>query len=122
MRNPLSQPFLLAYLFIVFLPPTALAVDYHIDSADGDDTAGDGSVSSPWKSLSQLATVALGAGDQILLKRGSVFRESLDISVSGADGNPIVVDAYGEGAVTRNQWSPLDPAIRDGLEMAMTLN
>ena len=38
-------------------------------------------------------------GDQILFKRGEVWREQLTVPSSGSSGNPITIGAYGSGAL-----------------------
>jgi hypothetical protein len=70
---------------------------YHIDAVGGDDTTGDGSLASPWRTLSKLGGETLLPGDCVRLKRDSVFRERLLIDESGTSSAPIVVEAYGTG-------------------------
>ena len=75
--------------------------NFYIDSENGDDS-NSGTIDAPWKTLSQLEeysqTYALVPGDQVLLKRGSVFEnESLQFSGMGTEQNPIVISAYGDG-------------------------
>lgn len=75
---------------------------FFIDSQGGSDS-GDGTQSNPWKSLDKLAeytqTSPLVPGDQIKLKRGSVFDgQQLRFSGMGSKSAPVVVSAYGEGS------------------------
>ena len=70
------------------------ATIYHVDSVAGDDETGDGSLAAPWQSLSIVNDLTLIPGDQVLLKRGSIFRDPLIIDDSGTAISPIIVDAY----------------------------
>jgi hypothetical protein len=71
---------------------------YYVDATGGLD-ANDGlSPATAWKTMSGSVNIKTFApGDQILFKRGEVWRESLVVPSSGASGNPIVFDAYGTG-------------------------
>lgn len=74
----------------------ATGTTYHIDCSAKQ--SGDGSVASPWRSLSAANDRAsFGAGDQILLKRGTTCKGRLRPRGSGAKGAPIVIGAYGSG-------------------------
>ena len=73
---------------------------YYFDAAKGDDARDGGTAASAWKSLSRLDKTVLKSGDQVLLKRGTTFRESLILNnVIGSESASIVVDAYGTGAL-----------------------
>lgn len=73
---------------------------FYISSINGK-AGNDGlSPSSPFLSICSLDASALKPGDSVLLERGSVFKgEALHITSSGAKDNPIVVSAYGSGAL-----------------------
>ena len=74
-------------------PPKA----YYI-SPDGND-ANDGlSPDKAWRTLGKLRKVKLKDGYPVLLKRGSMFRETLHVPRSGRSGVPFVISTYGEGA------------------------
>ncbi len=76
---------------------------FYVDSVNGKDTASGTTEQEAWKSLKKIREAeSFVPGDQILLKRGSVFREEqLTFSGMGQEGKPIVVSAYGEGALPR---------------------
>jgi len=88
------------------LPPTApepataphgTATTLFIDAASGDD-ANDGlSENSPWRTLARINQAPLQPGDTILLRRGGIWRESLNITTSGNPDAPITIGGYGEG-------------------------
>jgi hypothetical protein len=73
------------------------ATVYYVDSASGKDTNNGASTSAPWKTLGKVSSAKYVAGDQILLKRGSTWREQINVSSSGAAGNPILIGAYDSG-------------------------
>lgn len=82
----------------LLLPATAcLAAIYFVDAAGGLDTAPGLSSASPWKTIVKVNNSVFSPGDQILFKRGGVWREQLTVPSSGASGNPIVFGAYGTG-------------------------
>lgn len=70
---------------------------YYVSSLDGDDRK-EGTIDSPLRTLAAVSEKKLQPGDQILLKRGSVFeKQYLHISACGTRQEPIVIGAYGEG-------------------------
>jgi parallel beta-helix repeat protein len=77
---------------------TASATVYYVDSAAGKDTNSGTSSSAPWKTLAKVSSHSYSAGDQILLKSGSTWREQISVRSSGASGKPIVFGAYGSGS------------------------
>jgi len=88
---------------------------YFLSSSTGNDTVAAANVSQakPWKSLSKLGSLYLVGGDQVLLKRGDVWNDTLQIrrSQSSPTGT-ILISAYGSG-------SP--PEIRGSLPISGTL-
>ncbi|WP_369202226.1 hypothetical protein [Streptomyces sp. PU-14G] len=73
------------------------APSFYVDC--GAATAGDGSRSAPWNTWEQVNSHTFQPGDSILLKRGSTCEgQQLYPKGSGAEGQPITVDAYGTGA------------------------
>jgi hypothetical protein len=88
--------------------PAALAADpgdattapegtaHHIDCSSTGP--GDGSVDSPFTSLDQAASLDLGPGDSVLLKRGTTCEGTLQISGTGSAEAPITIGDYGDAA------------------------
>ena len=74
--------------------------DYYVDATGGDD-GDDGSMSTPWQTVSQVNGSTFSAGDNIYFKKGEVWRETLDLPSSGSSGSPITFGAYGSGAKPR---------------------
>ncbi|HEY4292284.1 right-handed parallel beta-helix repeat-containing protein [Luteibacter sp.] len=72
---------------------------YYVDSAAGDDGHDGSSVAQAWRSLGRLNRARFGPGDRIFFKRGGDYRGVFEPKGSGRAGAPVVVDAYGEGAL-----------------------
>ncbi|HEV8688371.1 MAG TPA: Ig-like domain-containing protein, partial [Gaiellaceae bacterium] len=77
----------------------AQAAVYYVDSASGADANTGLSPANAWKTLSRASSAALGAGDQVLLARGATWTGQLTITANGTPESPIVVGAYGTGAL-----------------------
>lgn len=66
-------------------------------SQDGNDSNDGLSVKTPWKTLAKVNSANLVAGNQVLLKKGHIWRETLSISKSGTSGSRIKFSNYGNG-------------------------
>lgn len=112
------------FLLLVWLlagQPT-LAATYYL-AANGDDArtpAQAQNPATPWQSLPRLnaAMPLLLPGDQVLLRRGDVFRGQLAITRSGASGSPLTFGAYGtataaapvlSGSIPLSGWVNVGP-------------
>jgi parallel beta-helix repeat protein len=73
------------------------ATIYYVDDVAGDDLNPGTSQDKAWKTISKVNNASFSPGDQILFKRGGVWREQLTIPSSGTSGNPITFGAYGSG-------------------------
>ncbi|WP_207346251.1 right-handed parallel beta-helix repeat-containing protein [Arthrobacter sp. E3] len=60
-------------------------------------SSGNGSMDSPWNSLTTVNETTFAAGDRLLLKRGSTCEGTLRPLGSGDAQAPIVIDAFGPG-------------------------
>lgn len=79
-------------------PAIAVSRTYYVDAVSGSDTNLGTSSTSAWKSLGKVNSTTLAAGDHVLLKAGDTWtNQYLDLTGSGAEGAPIVVDSYGPG-------------------------
>lgn len=76
---------------------TSEAKCYYVDSRMGNDYYTGLSHLSPFKTLAKVEELSLNPGDTVLFARGSVFKETLKISVSGEEGKVVLFDAYGNG-------------------------
>ncbi len=102
MKNKLLYFLALILAFGVFAsvaPKTVMAENvgttYYISFTDGDD-ANDGlSEQAPFKTFKNINNKLLTAGDKVLLKRGDVWNERLEILACGTAENFVEVSAYG---------------------------
>jgi len=80
-----------------------LSTTYYVDFSNGSDSNNglygtyQGNSNGPWKTIEKVNNALLDPGDQILFKRGEIWRGELDISSSGLYGAPIIYGAYGNG-------------------------
>ena len=83
---------------IVLGTSRALASDYYVDAANGNDSYSGKSTSNAWKTLSKVDHFPFQAGDVVHMARGSVWREVLKPAVSD-DSNfrGVTFTAYGNG-------------------------
>lgn len=88
---------LMAAAFVLVMSAPVQAATYYVDSAAGNDANAGTSTSAPWKTIAKVNGRTYAAGDSILFKRGSTWREQLRVPSSGAAGSPITFGAYGTG-------------------------
>jgi hypothetical protein len=92
------------------LPPTTSdqgkATTYYIDSAAGNNANAGTSPDAPWKDFTNINGRVLGPGQGLLLRRGSVFNQDLNVSARGTEDNWAEIGAYGTGArpTIRRNW------------------
>lgn len=84
-------------IFFPLLVPSLRATNYYVDSQAGNDSAAGTSLTTAWKTLARVSNAQFQPGDSILLRRGAIWREQLTLHSSGAQGSPIILDAYGDG-------------------------
>lgn len=106
----------------LLMTATGSAATYFV--AQGDPSASDANLGAsrhPWKTLSRAARAPLKPGDIVLVKAG-VYRETVDIHVSGQPGKPITFAAApGQKVVVKGsdvvtgQWERFtgDPSIKE---------
>ncbi len=73
----------------------AWAATFHLDALAGDDRHDGGTPATAWKSLERANRHAFKSGDVLLLRRGSVFRGALHLSVQAGADTPFRVGDYG---------------------------
>jgi hypothetical protein len=100
-------------LNLQLLVATTGKVVVYVDSRHGSDNHSGTSVDTPWRSLARLeaalggsgfggAAVVLGAGDEVRLARGGVWREGLSITGGGnASHGPLLLSSYGDTAAPK---------------------
>ncbi|TMR34940.1 hypothetical protein ETD85_15420 [Nonomuraea zeae] len=99
------------------VPSAALAqasTTYYVDSRAGDDAAAGTSATTPWKSLDKVNAAELKPGDSVSFKRGSAFTGGLTLTASGTAARPIVIKAYGSGALPKISGTEADCVVVKG--------
>ncbi len=71
------------------------AATYYVDSTGGNDN--NNGTTAPWKTIARANKPSYKAGDQLLLKAGGVWYETLIMRSSGISGQPITIGQYGTG-------------------------
>ena len=102
LKSPLPIILFISILFFALSPfslihSKAFAATYHVDATNGKDTNNGLSEAAAWKTIAQVNASRFSPGDQVLLKRGEIWRETLVPPSSGTPGYPIVFGAYGTG-------------------------
>jgi parallel beta-helix repeat protein len=93
------QKLALLLLLCWLSPVPARAATYYVDAQRGNDSNNGTSASTAWKSISKLNQTTFRPGDTILLRRGQVWREQLNLQSSGETQRLITLDSYGEGGL-----------------------
>ena len=89
---------MLTVLAVLLVPASQVgATDYHVDQS-GDDSTGDGSSGSPWRTI-RYALDELSAGDTLYIHAGTYpaggdSTDAYTIPTSGSSGNPITITNY----------------------------
>ena len=77
---------------------SANAATFYIDSVAGDNAHAGTSPESAWKDFTHINGRVLSPGERLLLRRGSVFNQELNVSGRGTVDNWAQIVAYGAGA------------------------
>jgi len=70
------------------------ALDFYVDAVNGND-GGDGSLLSPWQTISKVSGTTFMQGDNIHFRCGDTWHEQLNVPSSGTELNPITFTSYG---------------------------
>ncbi len=89
----------LACLLFLFSPVLTKAVNYYVNPSS-DSTKETGSITTPWKSLASVnaSMRRFKPGDSILLKKGELYYDQLEITCSGTAAAPIVFTTFGNAS------------------------
>lgn len=87
----------LSLLLILLALIKVQAATWYIDSIDGNDSNSGDSPEQAWQSLAKASSVKLTGGDQVLFRRGALWRGSLRPS-GGSIKHPVLYSSYGSGA------------------------
>ncbi|MGN6481383.1 right-handed parallel beta-helix repeat-containing protein, partial [Luteibacter sp.] len=77
----------------------ASGTTWYVDGSGGDDAHAGTSEAHAFRTLDRLNKQSFGPGDRILFKRGGDYPGAFLPKGSGSAGAPVVVDAYGQGAL-----------------------
>jgi hypothetical protein len=94
----MSQRPVLLCVGLVTFSSLGWSMTYYVDAANGNDSNAGTSASAPWQTIAKVNGSSFSPGDSVLLMRGDVWREQLNIPSSGSAGKVITFDAYGTGA------------------------
>ncbi|MBF8190900.1 hypothetical protein ITP53_35390 [Nonomuraea sp. K274] len=78
---------------------TTTGTTYYVDCDSGKDSAKGLSPQTAWRSLERVNSVVFKPGDSILFRRGTTCEGVLKPQGSGTTRDPIVIGAYGSGAL-----------------------
>ena len=93
-----SSKYLVSATAWILLSQACLATDYYVDPSAGNDGNG-GSSSAPWRTIAKVNSyTGFAPGDRILLKRGAVSREQLNVPAGGSSSSVLYFGAYGSGS------------------------
>ncbi len=88
-----------ALIALLITPKILYSAQYFVDCASGDDRAIGGETMTAWRTLDKVNHTIFSAGDRIQLKRGTTCQGMLWPKGSGVAERPIVIGAYGSGAL-----------------------
>jgi len=90
------------------------ATTWYIDSVAGDNARAGTSPEAAWRDFTKINGRTLGPGERLLIKRGSVINQELDISAKGTAERWAELGTYGEGArpILRRNWDIADRCAR----------
>ena len=94
---------------LLAVPAAAPAAVTHVDCSA--QRAGDGARGRPLNTLAGANALTLGPGDRLLLRRGTVCRGTLAPRGSGTARRPVVIGAYGHGALPHVQGAGEDAVL-----------
>ncbi|WP_339680935.1 malectin domain-containing carbohydrate-binding protein [Cyclobacterium marinum] len=123
--------FLVVFILVLNAFPisVALAANYYISSATGDDSRSleeAQNPATPWKSIAKVNFIfnSLKPGDALLFKRGETFYGSLHLSASGTASSPLKIGEYGSGVKpiltsfqTIEKWKSLGNGLYESLDV-----
>lgn len=93
-----SKPDAMVYTDEVESTTVKNARKFYVDPSSTATTS-NGSFSAPFKSIAQVNTTSLLAGDTVFFKSGNVFSGTLNIRHSGTVSDPLVFTNYGSGYI-----------------------
>ena len=82
------------------------ATTYYVDGVAGNNANSGMAEDSAWRDFTNVNGRTLGPGERLLIKRGSVINQELQIAAEGAPDNWAEIGAYGDGPrpTIRRNW------------------
>ncbi|PZF85604.1 right-handed parallel beta-helix repeat-containing protein [Jiangella anatolica] len=116
-RGLLAAAVLVAGAVLAAPPATAAGTTYYVDRTNpACSDSGPGNATTPWCTFTPVNSHgAFGPGDSILLARGVIWDQWLDLEGSGTAAEPITLGAFGAGAkpkITNNDTANSGYGIR----------
>ncbi len=93
-----ARRFCLMIAALALCAPAAFAMDYYVSSSSGSDARSGLTVATAWKGFARLNAMTLQPGDQVMLKRGDTWNQTLHLRGKGTAQKLIHLGAYGKGA------------------------
>jgi parallel beta-helix repeat protein len=88
----------LCVLSIFVISSSVFAATFYVDAANGNDSNNGLSETTTWKTIAKVNASRFNPGDQILFKRGELWREQLTVPSSGTSDKLITFGSYGVGS------------------------
>jgi hypothetical protein len=85
-------------VLLPLLAQSSLAATYYVDCRAGSDTAAGTTADTAWRTTAKVSATTFAPGDAILIRRGTTCSGMLWPKGSGAEGRPIRIGSYGQGA------------------------
>jgi len=78
----------------IVLTTHALNTTYYVDATLGSD-ANSGGIGDPWQTLTHVSSQSFSEWDQILLRCGQTWNDTLTLDDTWVSGNEIIIGTYG---------------------------
>ncbi len=99
---------------------SAAAWEYYVNSVSGNDRNAGTTPRTAWKTIARVNEASFMPGDNIYLKRGCIWEETLLVSSSGSVDRPVTFSAYGNGdrplLKCSNRFEDWKPFLSQGAE------
>ncbi|MBI2300792.1 MAG: hypothetical protein HYU66_17930 [Armatimonadetes bacterium] len=93
--------------------PAAPGTTWYVDGVAGDNGRAGTSPETAWRDFTRVNGKVLGAGERLLIKRGSVINQELQVTARGAADRWAEIGTYGEGPrpVIHRNWDIADRCV-----------
>ncbi|MHB8972507.1 MAG: hypothetical protein ACYC3X_17855 [Pirellulaceae bacterium] len=98
---------------LAYAETVAASTTYYVDSVAGQNTNAGTSLEAAWRDFTHINGRTLDAGDQLLIKRGSVINQELQVSARGTADKWVEIGVYGTGPrpIIRRNWDIADRCV-----------